>query len=315
MGRRRVRDLLRLGAGEVIAFDVREDRRREIAKTFGVSVPGTLQAALALAPDALIVCLPPDLHAQHIEQGLAAGMHVFSEAPTALFPEDIDRILRVAQTCNRLVRPSCTYLHYPYNARVAGLVSSGELGRLTALSLHFGNYIGDWHPYEDYREFYGSDRARGGMGVDVIIHMLHLARSLGGDFTGVACLAARRAALEARGGFDTYDILLDTGNAVSINLHCDVVARPYAFLQRATFEQATVTWNWTEMEILRPGRVPEPVPLPVGFQFEDVYYLELRHFLEAIRGAPYMHSLVTERHCLEVILSAENCNILARGRT
>jgi predicted dehydrogenase len=313
MGKRRVRDLLRLDAGEVLAFDTREDRRRELSARFDVRVPDTLEECLGTRPDALLVCLPPDQHARSIELGIAAGMHVFSEAPTALLPEDIDRIIRHAHACDRLVAPSCTYLHYPFNRRVAELAAGGGLGKLLGLVLHFGNYIGDWHPWEDYRAFYASDRARGGMCIDVIIHMLHLARSLAGEFSAVACLAAKRAGFESPGGFDTYDVLLDSRAGVSVNLHCDIVARPYSLLQRAAFEDGTVSWNWNALEILRPGRPTEPMALPGGFQFEDVYAIELRHFLDAIRGGtPYMHSLEAEKALLETIIAAERTNILNR---
>ena len=62
MGKRRIRNLKRLGQGDIIGVDVREERRSEAAKLHGVAVCETFEQGLSHRPDAVVISTPPDMH-------------------------------------------------------------------------------------------------------------------------------------------------------------------------------------------------------------------------------------------------------------
>ena len=64
MGKRRIRNLQHLKAGEIFGFDPRADRREESAGRYGIQTCASFDDGMARDPDAVIISTPPDLHAQ-----------------------------------------------------------------------------------------------------------------------------------------------------------------------------------------------------------------------------------------------------------
>ena len=66
MGKRRVRDLLDLGA-DVVGFDVRDDRCTQGRDMFGIATRESFAGLLAERPRAIVISTPPDVHARYYE--------------------------------------------------------------------------------------------------------------------------------------------------------------------------------------------------------------------------------------------------------
>ena len=118
MGRRRIRDLKRLEAGEVFAFDADPNRLREVEDKFGVETCESLTEALKKNPDVFVVSVFPSLHAKYIKVAVEAGKPVFSEAPLAIEWNDVLEIEAQAEASKSFVAPSCSLLHHPLNQAV-----------------------------------------------------------------------------------------------------------------------------------------------------------------------------------------------------
>jgi predicted dehydrogenase/CheY-like chemotaxis protein len=312
MGRRRTRNLLALNAGEILAFDNREDRRREIAEKHGVMVFDSFEAALDAGPDVVFVCVPPDQHTRYIEAAIEAGKPVFSEAPMVNTLAEMDEIIALAAEKKVLVAPSCTYLHHVNHQRVRDMLDTGKLAKPVSFLLDTGHHVANWHPWEDYRTFYASDRAQGGMGWDILVHEIHLIEYLVGTIQAVMAMARDRLHIEGCKGFDNYDVVMETDQNVSVMLHCDMFQRPWGLHRRLACDPGVAVWNWDSLRVCteEPKWPEEPVwediPLPEGYTIEDTYVPETAEFLAASRGeADYRHSLQAERHTLEVMLAIE----------
>jgi len=312
MGRRRTRNLLALEAGEIIAFDVREDRRREIEEKHGVKTFESFDDAIAAEPDAVFVSVPPHLHSRYIKAAIEAGKPVFSEAPMTNTLAEMDEIIALAASKNVLVAPSCTYLHHVNHQRVRQMLDSGKLARPVSLLLDTGHHVANWHPWEDYRQFYASDRAQGGMGWDILVHEIHLAEFLAGPIEAVVAMARDRLHIEGTKGFDNYDVVMETADNVSVVLHCDMFQRPWGMHRRLACDPGAAIWDWYHLRVCTeepewPAEsVWEDIPLPEGYSVEDMYVPETSEFIAAARGeGTYRHNLQAERHTLEVMLAIE----------
>lgn len=303
MGKRRIRGLLASGA-DVVAFDPRADRRKEVEQKLGIRTLDAFEVGIKHQPDAIFVCVPPSLHARYVKAGLEAGSHVFSEAPLALTIDEIEEIEASAKNSSALVIPSCTYLHHYYNLKVKEFLASGKIGKPLCFRSHCGNHLADWHPYEGL-DFYAIDRRNGGMCFDVLVHQLHLVQYLLGPVESVTCLAAKRSSIPAASGWDMYDLLLDCPGA-SATVHCDVVQRPPETSWNIWGEGGTIRWSWKQMRVMCPDGTETAVELPEHFNFEMVYQAELRHVMDAMTNkAAYCHSLSDEKNVLRVMLAAE----------
>lgn len=310
MGKRRARVLKRLGFNDILAFDTRSDRREEMSSTCGVQTSESFEQALATGPEVLLVCVPPHLHVPYLREAITNNKHAFVEAPTALTESELDELISLAAKTERIIAPSFTYFCHPHHVKVKELIDQGAIGKPIALILHSGLHVADWHPYEDYREFYASDRNKGGACIDVLVHELHLTRWLVGEVKAVTCHARKRSSAEIN-GFDIYDLLIDSENGASIIIHNDVVQRPWGLYRKIMGEQGSIIWDWQNLEVFTTqGGSWQKIALPEGADFEQMYVNEIDHFLRVLRGEKQLlHTLGEERRVLQIMLAAEDSSL------
>ena len=159
MGKRRIRCLKRLGFENVIAYDLRKDRREEAKEKYGVRVIGNLDKGVFDKIDALIVSTPPDKHNQYIRLAIENRKAAFVEASVIL--EGLAELNSLAKKQHVLIAPSCTVRFHPAIKDIRNIVASRQYGKVTNFSYHSGQYLPDWHPWENIRDFYASKKETG----------------------------------------------------------------------------------------------------------------------------------------------------------
>ena len=314
MGKRRARCLRKLGVESILALDPREDRRAEIAAQSGVETFAEWHAAREQGVDFVLLCAPPHLHFDWLMRCIEAGLPVFCESPLTLTLEEADAVIAAAARNDVFVAPSCTYLHNPIHRIIKQYLDDERFGRPLAALSHVGQHVADWHPYEDYRNFYASKRAQGGMCFDMLPHDLHLFTWYFGGVKSMASMARRRAAeIESdAGACDVYDVLLDMEAGITLNLHQDVFQRPWGVYRKIMCERGAIEWDWHSLRVC-PYAGPqfhqtpswEAVPLP-GYEFESMYLDEIAHALRAFEGKePYLMPPEEDRALLAWALACE----------
>jgi phthalate 4,5-cis-dihydrodiol dehydrogenase len=126
--------------------------------------------------DAVYVCTPAYLHAEHVIIAATHGKHVLVEKPMALTLDECDRMIAAAEQHGVQLVYGHTHAYDPPIRAIAELVHGGELGRLTMI--HTWNYTDLlYRPRADWE----MDTARGG-GVVFIqaAHQIDVVRLIGG---------------------------------------------------------------------------------------------------------------------------------------
>ena len=313
MGKRRARCLRQLGHRDVAAVDVREDRRQEIAAQSKVEAYASFDEALAGGGDFALVCVPPHLHADYLDRCIDAGVPAFCEAPMTLTLADADAVIEAAEAKGVFLAPSCTYLHKDIHQTIKGYLEEERFGRPLAAVSHVGQHVADWHPYEDYRDFYASKRSQGGMGLDMLPHDLHLFTDLLGEVRALTCMARRRSTdIDTEpDAFDAYDVLLDLEAGVTLTLHQDMFQRPWGCYRKIACERGAIEWNWQVLRVCEYagpqfGQEPQWREVPHSEDFQAMYVDEIAHALRAFEGEEdYRMPPRRERRILEVVLACE----------
>ena len=60
MGKRRIRNLLKLKYDDIIGYDALESRRIEVKKNYPITILSSFKESLDLKPNIMIISTPPD---------------------------------------------------------------------------------------------------------------------------------------------------------------------------------------------------------------------------------------------------------------
>jgi len=291
MGKRRVRNLQYLKAGEIAGFDPRADRRAEAADKYQIPTFGDFDEACAsFAPDALVISTPPDLHLRYARLALENNRHYFSEA--SVVDDEMDELIALSGEHPGVVAaPSCTLRYHPSIQTIKRLVESEEFGKPLLLTYQAGQWLPDWHPWEDYRSFYVSKRETGACREIVPFELSWLTWLLG-PISVITGMRGKLSTLDADID-DAYQVLFKFRSGTLGHLLVDVIARAPVRSLRLLSEHSTIEWDATKSavrlfraatqaweEIPEPERIQEP-----GYVYaENMYIEEMRDFVAACRG-------------------------------
>ena len=150
MGKRRTRILRRLFPHiEVVGIDLSSERRNAFTEEFSLSAYSSL-AEMSELPQATVISTSPLAHGKIAGQCLANGLHVFTELN--LSADGYADNMQIAQEKNLVLFASSTFL---YRRETKYIIEAAKNGKSPLdYSYHVGQYLPDWHPWEDYRNYF-----------------------------------------------------------------------------------------------------------------------------------------------------------------
>ncbi|MGE0971481.1 Gfo/Idh/MocA family protein [Klebsiella sp. WOUb02] len=144
IGPAHIEALRRVGDIEVVALgDHSLAQAEQKARQLNVAhAYGSVESLLA-HPGLQVVhnCTPNHLHAEINRQILRAGLHVFSEKPLCMLPEEARELVALAEKAGVVHGVSFVYRQFAMVQQAASMIREGQVGRL--FSAH-GGYLQDW---------------------------------------------------------------------------------------------------------------------------------------------------------------------------
>lgn len=285
IGRRHMRNLLALGEKDIVLL--RSQRSTlPVDELAGFPVETDIQAALAHRPDALIVANPTALHLDVAVPAAEAGCSVLMEKPVSDRLEGLDDLRRALAQGGGRLHVGFQFRFHPGLQKIADLLADGAIGRPVASQSHWGEYLPNWHPWEDYRNSYAARADLGGGVINTLCHPLHYLGWLLGEIDELWAYKARVPELE----IDVEAVAemgLRFASGATGTLHLDYVQRPPRHDLEITGTAGTLQWD-NASGAARLYRVAteswETFALPEGFDRNDLFLAELRHFIAVARG-------------------------------
>ncbi len=284
IGQRHIRNLLAIGAGTVIACEPVAARAARIHSELGIPVFASLEEALGEHPHAALICTPSAFHLAQGFAALDAGCDVFFEKPIAHTLEGVDEFCRRADSAGAVTMVGFNWRFHPDFRKMKDLLEQGAIGKILGARVNCGQYLPDWHPWEDYRQMYSARRALGG-GILLDSHELDYVSWLLGSVRAVTGVAAKLSDLEIETE-DTADVILTFDSGAQASVHLDYLQRP---AQRSyEFYGAEGTLRWSRDNGLSLWRASiaewEQFRLPENFDINSTYIEEMEQFVECIRS-------------------------------
>lgn len=255
-------------------------RVREFTARHRLQILDSLDAALAdPGIDAIVLATPHSLHAEQIVAAAAAGKAVFCEKPLTLTRAEALRATAACAAAGVVLGVGTDKRFFPAMQELAGLVESGELGRILHIEANFSNEVSarSFSPWRDSPD----ESPAGGM-TGTGIHVLDAMIRLAGPVRRVqAQLLVHRAAPDP---LDTISALLEFRSGISGVLAAVRSTPPFWRIHVFGRDGSAEALGRTELVVRRSGAEPQHLRLPPV----DSVHANLEAFADAVAGvAPY----------------------------
>jgi predicted dehydrogenase len=308
IGKRHMKNLRALGAAEIIACDPSASRREEVHATLGVPTVASFAEVWERTPDAIVIAAPTALHLSLAVEAAERGMHLFIEKPLASSWDGIESLVTLANDKDLVSLVGCNLRFHPGLLTIKRLLGEGVVGRITAARIAVGQYLPDWHPWEDYRQSYSARAELGGGVILDAIHEIDYGRWLLGEVEGVFCLAGKLSDLE----IDTEDsaaLLVRFADGALGEIHLDYVQRTYHRTCQIIGDEGTIHWDYTTGQVRwfsAHNKTWRSFDNPEGWQANQMYVDEMRHFIGCLAGCVQSEQDLSEAaRVLSIALAAK----------
>lgn len=309
IGKRHLLNLRELGAAHICVFDVREERR-QAAQQLGVMTFEDLASAFRDAQVALI-CTPTRFHLEHALAAARGNCDLFIEKPLADTTDGLNELLQEVRKRGLVTLVGCNFRFHPGLVHVKRLLQDRAVGTRISARAQFGQYLPDWHPWEDYRQGYSARQSLGGGVVLDRIHEFDSLQWLLGPVAGVYAALGHQSHLETDTE-DVAEVILRFTDGTLGSVHLDYVRRTYDCSLEIVGEEGTIQWWFQKNKVnwyLANDGAWHSIEWP-GYQVNDMYLAELRHFLACLeRQERPMVDVEMAKEVLEIALACKKSTI------
>lgn len=285
IGRRHLRNLITLGEKDIILF--RTDRSTlDLEEFSALPVFHDLNQALAEKPDGVIISNPTALHLEVAIPSARAGCSILMEKPVSDSLERVDELRTALKQGKGSLLMGFQFRFHPTLRTVADWVKRGEIGRSLTFLCQWREYLPGWHPWEDYRRSYAARAELGGGVIRTLCHPLDYLGWIFGNATVRSAFASKLSDLEMDVE-DMASIQLAYPGGTEGSLLLDYFRRPPVHMLEITGSEGVIEWknDTGAARIYRASREEwETALAPQGFDRNDMFLEEMRHFCRVARG-------------------------------
>ena len=238
MGKRRIRLMKQIDDNlEIIGVDSRIDRREEADNLFNIKTFSDMDEALLCFPDCAFVCTSPLSHGKIISDLLKKNIHIFTEIN--LVDDYYDEILKTIKNDDHIIFLSSTFLFRKDINWIINRISNQMVNYI----YHTGQYLPDWHPWENIKDFFVSDKRTNGCREIMAIELPWMFEAFG-DISDIKTIKSNISDLKLDYP-DNYFLMIEHKNGNKGLVAVDVVARKAQRNLEIYNDNLHIFWNGT----------------------------------------------------------------------
>lgn len=277
-----------LGRSTKLRADLTVEAGRDLADDYGVTVHRALDEALAVQPTIVFVCNPTNLHVSVALQAAMAGAHVFIEKPLSSSLDGVGALEAALTQHDRVGYVGYHFRFHPALRRLKAILNQGHLGRILGAHAEIGEYLPNWHRYEDYRSMYAARAELGGGVVLTQIHEMDLICWFFGLPESIYCLGGKLSSLDVDVEDTASSLMQSTGplGRFPITLHQDYLQRPPTRRFKVIGDRGIAHVDLIRNQLAvfdENGRESERWDDDT-FERNDMFVAQMRHFLACTTG-------------------------------
>lgn len=282
IGRRHANNCQSLGCSELIGVDPDCERRKRFEQETNGSTYINWDDAVASGGDLAIITSPNRFHVDQALLAANAGLHLFVEKPLGISRDGVNELIAIIQKKELFAHVGSNWKFHPAFQRMKTLLDARQVGKVTCVQVLAGQWLPDWHPWEDYRKGY-SARADLGGGIVFDSHELDCLTWLLGDVESITGFTSNTGILD----ITTEDIAcacIRFKNGALASISMDYLQRSYRRQYHISGDRGTMEWD------IQTGRLSVYDAISDTTTTEDVnqqdlnemYVRQLRHIFLGI---------------------------------
>jgi predicted dehydrogenase len=181
-------------------------------------------------------------------------------------------------------------MFHPMIKEIRKFINENDIGEIINIQCQVGQWLPDWHPYEDYTKAYYARKDLGGGVALSLIHEIHLALELAGLPAYVFGEISEYQQLNIDVDVCSDLMIKHKSGAVS-QIHLDFLQKPSHRSGLVTFEEAWLSYDFNKMEVIVQRTNGEPYKLYKNSDYDsnNMYIEQLKEFIRMVEEGRVRH--------------------------
>lgn len=312
MGKRRIRLMRAMKLPvDIVGVDSQVDRCNAVMAEYGVECDISIgRIANRKRIDCAFVCTAPLSHAEIIKECLEHGWHVFTEIN--LVSDWYDENIALAQKKGVELFISSTPIYRDEMRKITEEIKGSNCP--VSYLYHVGQYLPDWHPWEQYKDFFVGNERTNGCREIFAIELPWMMKAFG-EIKDVHVLSNKLTGLEINYQ-DTYLVQITHVNGNKGMFAVDVVCRRPIRRLEVYNEEIYIEWQGTPQTLKKENlhtRHLEQMDCGIyykeagysEFVNEYAYINEIKEFFAVVEGKQPEYTMEMDANTLRLINQIE----------
>lgn len=259
-----------------------------LEETYNITSYYDLQEALDQKPDMVFITNPNSLHVPVALEAARAGCNLFIEKPIADTLDGTDELAQLVKEKNLVAFVAYQFRFHPGLQFIKQVLDEGKIGQPLAAHIVNGEYLPNWHPYEDYRQTHPARKELGGGSLSIQTHEIDYALWFFGLPKSVYAVGGHLSHLEVNVE-DCVSVLMNceyNNQTLPVHVHLDYVQRPPQRVCEIIGDYGTVKYDYYKNSIIHhDNRTSLVHELRLdNFDRNQMFLDTMQHFLDCVEG-------------------------------
>ena len=284
IAKRHINNLIHNINCEIIVYSRRKNIRFLDHKK--INVLNSLEKCLLEKPDVALITNETAFHIPMAIKMAKSGLDLFIEKPLSNSTNGIKTLQKIVKQKKLVTQMGCNLRFHKCIIKIRQLINQKKIGKVISIQSENGSYLPDWHPNEDYRKGYASDRQLGGGIILTMIHDIDYLYWIFGNPKSIFSVSGKFSDLDISAE-DYCSSIIEFKNNITAELHLDFFQRPEFRGCKIKGTKGVIYWNSDKNEIRlfkNRKKVWEVVLALKKFQRNEMYIDEIIHFLKCVKN-------------------------------
>ncbi|MFW9905685.1 MAG: Gfo/Idh/MocA family protein [Candidatus Thorarchaeota archaeon] len=308
IGKRHTTNLKKLGYHDLIAYRSRPEKMEFCLKN-DITEYFTFEEAINENPQVVFLTNPTSMHVPMALKVLErTAAHLFIEKPISNSLEGLDKFNELVQEKAITTMVGYNMRFHPLLRKIRDILLNGGLGEVVGYRSMYGEYLPNWHPWEDYRKGYSAREELGGGSLLTLSHDIDTAIWLFGHVKEAHGHLSEKRVLSTN--TDECSIInLKHENGIIGSIFLDYIQDPPKRTLEIIAEKGKIFWDYYSNSLTVFDRIKKQEKVfhtPKNYVRNDMFVEEVNHFLKCVknRETPFI-TLNDGKMVLDVVLKVK----------